>query len=113
MVDSAHARSIQHPTFNTEHSTFQKEKERNEALLSNQSLARKTDLREKSLLLQFLTVDAVGRPGDGSEALLADRGAAVRAGAEGFVLEAGECLIDQHEEVALAVVEREVQLLRV
>src|SRR5216684_2430401 len=102
-------RSSSHSTFNTEHSTFNI---KNKGSAPSRSLRRyqpEQHLREKSLLLKLLAVDAVRCPGDGGEAFVADRGAAVGAGAVRLAVETPEGLVDQHEEVALAVGEREVQ----
>src|SRR5205085_7545503 len=81
----------------------------------SQSKARshQTALREKSLLLQLLAVDAECRPGNCREALLADHVVAVRARAVLAVAHAVEGLFDCHEQVALAVGEGEVELFGV
>src|SRR5688500_17850003 len=71
------------------------------------------NLREHPLLLQLLAVDAERRPGNGFETLGADLGAAVGADGVRPFAHAVERLFDGHEQVALGVGEREVQLLRV
>src|SRR5688572_21596739 len=52
-------------------------------------------LGEHPFLLEFLAIDAERRPGDGLQALLADRGAAVGADTVLFGLHAIERLFDQ------------------
>src|SRR5437870_6905657 len=73
----------------------------------------KKRLREETLFLKLLAVDAERRPGDGLQALLADDVAAVRADAVRLVAHAVEGFVDEHEEIALAVGEGEVQFLGV
>src|ERR1044072_9496071 len=70
-------------------------------------------LTEQPFFLQLLAIDAVRRPGDGEQALFADRGAAVGADAVGLVAHAREGFFDQHQQVALAVGQREVELFRI
>src|SRR5205814_2318138 len=80
---------------------------------SSQLATRNSQLRQESLLLQLLAIDAVRRPGNGGEALLADHVAAVGALAVVAFADPVEGLVDQHEQVALAVGEGEVELFGV
>src|SRR5260221_14400629 len=87
---------------------IQTQRERRSAPLDHGSM---TDLlRKQSLLLKFLAIDAERRPGDGLQALFADGVVAVGADGVGIVLHALESLVDEHEQVALAVGEGEVEL---
>src|SRR5256885_5490577 len=70
-------------------------------------------LRQEPLLLQLLAIDAEGCPGNGLEALFTDGVTAVGADPEGIALDADESLVDQHEQLALAVGEGEVELFGV
>src|SRR5438067_3453817 len=68
---------------------------------------------EQSLFLQFLTINTKRRPRNGGESLLADHVPAVCAGSEVAFLNAIEGLVDLHQETALGVGERKVELFRI
>src|SRR5258708_25456047 len=70
-------------------------------------------LRKESLFLKLLAVDAERRPGNSLQALLADDVVAVGANAIALVLDALERLVDQHEQVALAIGEVKVEFFRI
>src|SRR5881628_3784621 len=77
------------------------------------SQKRVRNLSKQPFFLQLLTINAVRCPGNGLQAFFADRIAAVRADREGVFFDAVERLVDEHEQVALAVRKGEVELLRI
>ena len=74
---------------------------------------RSYKLREQPFFLQLLTVDAVRRPRHGLQALLTDLVSTIGAFTECVVLDAGEGLFDQHQQIPLTVRKREIELFRI
>src|SRR5712692_9990197 len=73
---------------------------------------REFESAEQSFFLQLLTVDAVRRAGDGLQSLLANDVSTIDAFCERVVFDAIEGFFDLHQQVALGIRQREVELFR-